>query len=323
MNKSKSLKVAAIQMVCAEGKVDDNLKYAEGLVQQAVNQGAELVLLPELMPSGYLATEEIWDYAETMRGKSVNWLKNIAKQHGIYLGFSFLEAEGEHFYNAFVLATPAGDIAGRVRKTPPASIEAHFYIAGNEPHVIETDIGRIGVSICYENLLYDRICELTELDVDLVLSPSAAGGSKVLFSGDLKRTGDMLKRARTLYSSVLGVPNVMTNRAGILETDLPGGLPHLKGKFLGLSMIGDADGRVLTEFGEDDEGVLVAEIELNPAKKKKVKPKKHGRMWAVSVPWFAFIWPITQKTGEKAYQNNPRRAEKAKQISKGFSAVLF
>ena len=315
MNNIKHLKVAAVQMICAQGAVDKNLAYAETLVQQAVDKGAELVLLPELMPSGYLVTEEIWDYAEKMDGKSVQWLKAQAKKHSIYLGFSFLEAEGEHFYNAFVLATPQGEITGRVRKTPPASIEAHFYTSGNEPHVIETDIGRFSVSICYENLLYDRICELAELDVDFVLSPSAAGGSKVLFSGDLKRTDDMLKRGRKLYSDVLGVPNVMTNRAGILNTDLPGGLPHLQGKFLGLSMLADADGRVLTEFGEDDEGVLIAEIELNPTKKKKVKPKKYGRMWAVSVPWFAFLWPITQKTGEKAYQNNPRRAGKAKQIS--------
>lgn len=314
MNKIKHLKVAAVQMICTEGAVDENLDYAETLVQQAVDKGAELVLLPELMPSGYLVTEKIWEYAEKMNGKSVQWLKAQAKKHSIYLGFSFLEAEGEHFYNAFVLATPQGEIAGRVRETPPASIEAHFYTAGNEPHVIETNIGRIGVSICYENLLYDRICELAQLDVDLVLSPSAAGGSKVLFPDDLKRTGDMLKRGRKLYSDVLGVPNVMTNRAGILDTDLPGSLPRLEGKFLGLSMIADAEGKVLASFGEDDEGVLVADIVLNPEKKKKATPKKFGGRWAFSMPWFAFIWPITQRTGEKAYRNSERRAAKARLV---------
>jgi len=312
--KSRTLRAAAVQMDCRPGDVASNLHHAGKLVAEAVKQRAELVLLPELMPSGYMATEAIWDCAETMDGCSVQWLKEHAKKHAIYLGFSFLEADGEHFYNAFVLATPDGEIAGRVRKTPPASIEANFYTSGNEPHVIETAIGRIGVGICYENLLYERICELAELSVDLVLSPAAAGRPKPLIPGDVRRFEEMLKLGRNLYGDVLGVPNVVANRSGLLETELPGRLPYLKNSFPGLSSIVDAKGQVLAELG-DDEGVIVAEIELNPGHKKKTKPERHGKMWAFPVPWYSFIWPMTQQTGEKAYKRNPRRPLKALSVS--------
>ena len=153
----KKIRVAAVQMNCRPVEVAHNLAHAETMVTSAAERGATLVLLPELMPSGYMATEQIWGSAETIDGCSVNWLLSTAKHFRIYLGFSFLEAEGEDFYNSFVLASPEGKLIGRVRKNPPASIEAYFYKAGSDRHVIETDIGRIGVEICYENLLYDQM----------------------------------------------------------------------------------------------------------------------------------------------------------------------
>jgi len=162
----RKIKVAAIQMVCKEGEISENLNHAQSMVEEAVEKGAELVLLPELMPSGYMVTEAIWDSAETMNGQSVAWLKAIAKEYCIHIGFSFLEADGEDFYNSFILATPKGDIAGRVRKSPAASVEANFYKAGDDSHVIETELGRIGISICYENWLYERIYELSKLSVN-------------------------------------------------------------------------------------------------------------------------------------------------------------
>ena len=61
-------------MNCDPGKADRNLAHAEKLVGNAAEKGAKLVLLPELMPSGYMATEEIWDSAETINGNSVKWL---------------------------------------------------------------------------------------------------------------------------------------------------------------------------------------------------------------------------------------------------------
>ncbi len=308
---TRTLRVAAVQMVCEPGKTEENLTHAQAMVKEAAEKGAKLVLLPELMPSGYMATEAIWESAEPMDGPSVTWLKATAKEYKIYLGFTFLEAEGEDFYNAFVLATPKGDIAGRVRKSPPASIEANFYQAGDDPHVIETEIGSIGVSICYENLLYERICELSKLSADIVLSPSAAGRPKAILPGDVRRFEKMLKQWRGLYSQVLGVPNVIANRVGSLETELPGMLPYLKSSFPGLSVITDSDGSVLQELGEE-EGVIVADVYLDPNKKKTKPPKCYKKMWAMPVPWYAFIWPMTQKTGEKRYKKSHARRARAK-----------
>lgn len=307
--------VAAVQMNCQPGEVTHNLAHAEAMVARAAEQGAVIVLLPELMPSGYMVTEEIWNSAEILNGHSVNWLLSTASRLGIYLGFSYLEADGEDFYNSFVLASPGGRILGRVRKNPPASIEAYFYKAGFDRHVIETELGRIGVGICYENLLYEQMCFYYRENVDLVLAPYAAGRPRPFIPGDIKRFDDILLNSRAVFAETLGIPVVVANRVGPLDTDLPGNLPHLKSSFPGLSSIVDYDGTIKAELG-GEEGVIVADVQIGHSAEGKSEPKRYGKMWGVPVPWYAFIWPLTQKWGEKSYASNIRRKERALSVSR-------
>lgn len=312
----RKIRVAAIQLNCQPGEIAKNLAHAEIMIARAAEQGAALVLLPELMPSGYMATEEIWNSAETIDGHSVTWLLSTAKRFGIYLGFSFLEAEGEDFYNSFVLSSSSGQLIGRVRKNPPASIEAYFYKAGSDSHVIETELGRIGVGICYENTLYDQMCFLHRENVDLVLSPAAAGRPKPFIPGDVKRFEKMLLNSRAVFAETLGVPVIVANRVGPLETALPGNLPYLKSSFPGLSSIVDYDGAVKAEL-DDKEGVIVADVHLGHNAERKSSPRRYGKKWGVPAPWYAFIWPLTQKWGEKSYATNIRRKERALSVSRG------
>ncbi|WP_345977737.1 carbon-nitrogen hydrolase family protein [Sulfurimonas sp. HSL3-7] len=313
---TKTIKVGAIQMTCVPGRVEQNLEHAEALIRQAAEKGAELLLLPELMPGGFMLTEEVWETAETINGRIVRWLLDTSKRFGLYIGFSFLEADGEDFYNSFILSDPKGKLLGRVRKKPPASVESYFYKAGNDRHVIATELGRIGVSICYENLLYDHICFLHSENADLLLSPFAAGRPNPFIPGDIKRFDRMITGSRAILSRTLGVPVIMANQTGPLETDLPDNLPYLKSSFPGLSCIVDADGTVKQELG-DEEGVIVADVSVGGHHTRAMSPAKYGKMWAVPVPWYAFIWPLSQRWGEKSYAKNPRRKKRALAISGG------
>ena len=312
------IRVGAVQIDCQAGKVQENLNHATDLVDEAARQGAQLILLPELMPSGYLLTEEIWDCAEPFNGRIVSWLTGLAKRMGISIGTSFLEADDEDFYNTFVFAAPRGQIAGWVRKSPPASLEACFYRAGEGSHVIETDLGRIGVGICYENLIYERLEGLYTEEVDLVLQPAAAGRLNPIKPGDVKLFDRMVERIAPCYARVLGVPVVLSNRTGPLHTPLPIGMGELHSSFPGFSTIVDSDGSVKAKMGEE-EGVIVADVQLDPSRKTKKKPRRFGKMWAFRVPWYAFIWPQTQEQGERAYQANTNRRQRALSIYKGDS----
>lgn len=130
----------------------------------------------------------------------------------------------------------------------------------------------------------------------------------------------MLVNGRAVFASTLGVPVIVANRVGPLETELPGNLPYLKSSFPGLSSIVDSDGVVKGELGEE-EGIIVAEICLGHRAERKGAPKMHGKICGIPVPWYAFIWPLTQKMGEKSYASNPRRKERALSVSQGMESV--
>ena len=68
---------AAVQMDCQVGCVDANLERATDFIEVAVQRGAQLVLLPELMPSGYQLTEALWDCAEPFDGHIAKIVEHV------------------------------------------------------------------------------------------------------------------------------------------------------------------------------------------------------------------------------------------------------
>ena len=315
---TKLLRIGVVQMDSCVGDIPGNLAHAGELVENAASQGAKIVLLPELMPSGYTLTEAIWDYAEPFFGPTVTWLTQIAKRLDLFLGTSFLEVEGEDFYNTFTLASPDGSVAGKVRKSPPASLEAFFYRAGTGSHVIETDFGRIGVGICYENLLHERLEGLYHASVDLVLQSAAAGRLKPMKTGDIERFDRIIQHCAPYYAKALGVPVAFSDRTGKIETELPGGFGEFNSTFPGFSQIVDSDGVVKARMG-DEQGVIVADVTLDPERRRKQKPRCYGKMWAFPMPWFASTFPEYQHMGEQAYAANPRRRVKALRKARTFA----
>jgi N-carbamoylputrescine amidase len=116
------IRVAAAQMESRNGDIEANLARATALVEEPARRKAQLVVFPELMPTGYVLTQQLWDAAEPSEGPTVYWLKETSKRWGMWIGTSFLEADGEDFFNTFVLSTPTGEEAGRERSGVPSHL---------------------------------------------------------------------------------------------------------------------------------------------------------------------------------------------------------
>ena len=277
---SKALTVAAVQTPAAE-TVLAGLERATPHVHAAAAQGAELVLLPELMAVRYVFTEEMWDSAEPAHGHTVEWLKDTARTLRIWLGTSFLEASGEDFYNTFVLAGPTGEEAGRVRKQTPAMYEPWFFRGDRGSHVIRTALGTIGVGICNDNHRSYLPSLLQRMGVDLVLMPhcwpipTRAGGA--ISERDIRRWHDIQKGLAPLYARLLGVPAVFVNKVGSYASPAPRAwLPASTGMTLpGHATIADSDGAVKAQL-DDSEGVVVASVTLDPSRKVRRAPRTYG-----------------------------------------------
>jgi len=239
------MQVATVQMASRNNAADANLDTALEFIEQAVRAGAQLVLLPELMSTGYGWTPEIWDAAESSEGKTVQWMKSVSRQLGIYLGTTYMEAVDGDFYNSFVLTGPDGRECGRVRKRCLPAYEAFFFKAGNGPQVIKTAIGNIGVGICYDawHAFLPRAAQ--EEDFDLLLLPHSSPipqKRKHIEQQHIDRFIDDVRQAATRYASLLGIPVVLSNKCGDFESAAPMG-PYERTTFPGFSAIADSKRR--------------------------------------------------------------------------------
>jgi N-carbamoylputrescine amidase len=257
------LRIAVVQMQSGDHDIDGNLKRATAFAEAAAAKGAQFVVFPEFMPTGSYLFYDTWDAGEPSDGKTVRWLKSTSNRLHIWLGTSFLEAAGEDFYDTFVLTTPDGEEAGRVRKQVPAGPEATFFRGDAGPHVLATAIGKIGVGICAENYYCFAASQMLEQSADFVIMPHA--------SPDMSESGGLPSPPGThlasWYAGKLGVPVAMVNKVGRSYKPPPF---EIKGRFPGRSAIVDSDGSVLQSM-DDKEGIGIADIVLDPARKTQTR----------------------------------------------------
>jgi len=316
LGKAKTIKVAAVQCLSENGKIKENLKRALNYIEEAAAKGAELVLTPEFLPTGYIFDKSIWTAGEPTDGITVQWLREHSKRLGVYIGTSFLEAEGMDFFNTFVLTSPDGTDAGRVRKERPSFFEAFFTWGDVSDHIIETDLGRIGVGICYENHLEYMPRLVHKHSPDLILMPHSAPIPEQNFfvsQENVRIWHEMLKTVPRYYAEAFGIPIVMTNKCGPWKSPLPFIPMKQNSKFPGLSAIVDSDATVKAQLG-DEEGVLIEDVVLDPERKTSEMPPVHGR-WAREMPWKSNLFRVVEAAGSIWYRHNKERKRRVVEIS--------
>ena len=284
----KQWTLAAAQITCHDGNVQDNLAHATQMAEQAQSAGAQLVLFPEFMPQGYLLTPALWDSAEPFDGPTTRWLSETSRRLGIYIGTSFLEARNGHFFNTFALAESSGKIVGSVRKRNPSMWEAYFFKGERCNPYLDTDLGRIGVGICFDNHTYEIASAIMDSNIDLMLMPHSyctpTQPTKLTSQKDIDQLNGRPGLVARLYNKWFGVPVLMCNKSGAWDSPVPDttlGVPQ-GFRFSGRSVLLDADGTLRGELG-DEEAVLVGPVTLDPALKKQTHPPKYSR----------YIYPVS------------------------------
>ena len=306
----RSLRIAVIQMKSLNHNIDGNLRQATKYADDAAAQGAQFVLFPEFMATGSYLSFDTWDSAEPSQGKSVQWLKSTSRRLHIWLGAGFFEASGADFYDTFVLTTPTGDEAGRVRKQIPAGPEGYFFRGDVGSHVISTAIGKIGVGICAESYYCFAASQFLKDSADFIVMPHS--------SPDMSNGGGLPSPPGThiasWYAKKLGVPVAMVNKVGRSYKPPP---DEINGLFPGRSAIVDSDGTVLQSMN-DLEGIGIASITLDPSRKTRADQVCTGVGIAeLTIGGSDGAAAVAEEyaRAQKSYDSNPTRKAKALSIS--------
>jgi N-carbamoylputrescine amidase len=315
-NRASILKVAAIQARSTPGDVEANIHHATPLVEQAAAQGARVVVLPELFSCGYQPNKHVWTAAEPRDGPTARWLMSLGRRLDIYVGAGGVESDGADIFNVFLLANPRGEIAGRAYK---ANAEANVFKRGRREHVIETPIGRIGIGICADNQFASHLRLMHERKVNVILMPHAwptpfrAAGA--VSEADVAGQQRRLVELPLLSARSLGIPVVFVNQIGPLLS-VGGILGRLMApdtwRLQGHSRIVDSDGSLLAAL-DDQEGVLVATVSLDPACKRYEEPQSYGG-WLQPGPTLVriVIIPLDTIIGRLSYAISRERKQMAR-----------
>lgn len=203
-----------------------------------------LIIFPELSVTGYDATrEEFLEMAETVRdGESILSLQKLAREYGIYITYGYAEKDGQVMYNSMIMLGRHGEVVQNYRKVHPFADEKKWCEAGNEFCVAETDLGKLGMMICYDTSFPEAAGSLCRMGADMLVICS---NWEKPYSYDW----DLVTSCRA-YDNTLFV--AAANRIGY----------DRRTKFFGHSRILDPIGHPLVKLDEEREDYIWQEIDL-------------------------------------------------------------
>ena len=326
---TRSIKIAAIQMIARPAPTSERLERAEALIAQAASGGAQLVVLPELFNTGYEYGDQNYLRAEPPDGPTVTWMKQLAARHNVHLAGTLLLLDEEDIYNAMLLVAPEGRI-WRYDKNYPWVWERAYFRDGHDIAIADTSLGKLGMMICWDTAhaaLWARYADKVDAMVICSCPPAMHDLTLVFPDGQrlksegagpimqqMKRTstemfGDYLRR----QSVHLRVPVVNTTGTGKFSSPVP--LPHLslgiyammrpdlwgqlaqaqaarvETGYFNETYVADATGRVLQRVPPEVEGYALAEVTLadSPPQPQGKQPSFGLSVWPYLADEFANV----------------------------------
>ena len=257
---STHVTIACAQLAPRIGDLEGNRERAAAAIGHAAAQGTRLVVLPELCTSGYVFADadEARRMAEPLDGPSVEaWRAQAAREQLVIVaGLCELDADGVVRNSAVVI--DSGEVRAVYRKAHLWNREKLVFAAGDcQPPVVQTQVGRVGVAICYDSFFPELMRTLALAGADVIAVPT---NSPVLGAPLEPLVVELLLASAAAH----------VNRVYIAQADRTGAERGVE--WVGASAIVDVDGRLLTERASG-EALLVASVDLALARDKSISER--------------------------------------------------
>jgi predicted amidohydrolase len=243
----ESFKIALAQISCRQADKEKNLRKIEEMATKAKKSGAELTVFPELCVTGYIIRDQLYELAETVPGPSTDKIIDLAKKTGTHIAFGIPELSQKAratIFNTAVLVGPQG-LIGKYRKMylPTHSVfeEKRYFRPGYQTAAFDTDLGKIGLMICYD-LFFPEVSRLTRLEgAQLIVCISASPAVRRAFFETLTTARAMENTTFLAYVNLVGVEDGL--------------------QFWGGSRLIGPQGRILTKAKYDEEDMVIGEVD--------------------------------------------------------------
>jgi len=258
-------KLAIIQMTSTD-KVPDNLRTVNNLIMQAAKAKAEVVVLPENF--GFIGMDES-DKREVAEhyGEGIiqETISSIAKRLKVFIiagSIALKQADSDKLWACTLAYDQYGECVARYNKihmfdaevSPTESHqESAIFSRGYEPVCVDTPVGRMGLSICYDLRFPELYRKLVEMGAEILAVPSA-------FTHVTGRAHwETLLRARAIENLAYVVaPNQGGEHTGFRKT-------------YGHSMVVGPWGDIIGSIEDVKPGIAVVDIKLDELKDRREK----------------------------------------------------
>ncbi|MDB5050691.1 MAG: N-carbamoylputrescine amidase [Fibrobacteres bacterium] len=274
----KGFKLALIQTKGNCLQPERFAKLQERILQAAV-QGAQVVVLPELVFHDYFCIEEDqrhFDLAQGLDDPALETLAALAQERSIVLVVPLFEKRAPGLYHNSALVYDAdGSRAGLYRKMhipdDPGFYEKYYFTPGDLGfQSFQTRYGRIGVLICWDQW-FPEGARLTAMQgCDLMVYPTAIGYD------DRETEGMTPPETKALNGKWLDAwitmqrSHAIANGVYVAAVNRVGQEGHLR--FWGNSFVCDPGGQVLDRLDDSREGLLIRDINTDEV-------ENHRRVW--------------------------------------------
>lgn len=260
-------KVALAQFEIALGDPEKNLHTGLTAIDQAAEQGCQLVQLPELWLSGY-DLPNCERYSQ-LTAEWVQRLQAVADSRNLAIGGTFITSQYRQYYNTYLLFQPGQLEPARYNKTHLFRLlgEENYFSPGDHLTVVQLPWGKVGLAICYDLRFPELIRAYAERGI-VCLLVSAEWGQK---RAEHWRT---LLKARAIENQIFVAA---TNGIGqIYENQLAG-----------FSAVIDPWGNVLAEGGPNVSTLLTANLDFAEIDRvQQVVPSTFDRRTSLYQQWF-------------------------------------
>jgi len=244
-----------------------NLQNLENSIRESAKNGAQIVLLSELHNNLYFCqTKEKSNFnlAEYIPGKQSDYFGALAKELKIILIASIFEkSKSGNYYNTSIIIDVSGEILSKYRKIHIPSCkeynESFYFKKGSNGHiVVETNLGKIGILICYDQWFPEAARSLALQGVDIILMPSAIGFDTKDTEFEKNRQLDAWQTICRSHAIANGIHIAGCNRVGFEAKDNT----EVGIEFWGNSFVSGPFGEYLAS-AKDSNQIIYADINLD------------------------------------------------------------
>jgi omega-amidase len=143
-----SLTITIIQSALVWENIDANLELFTQKIN-SITTKTEVIVLPEMFSTGFSMQPE--KFAETVDGKAVTWMRQIAIKNRVIITGSLMIEEDGKYYNRLIWMLPNGQFGyyNKRHLFGYANEDSH-YTAGNKRLIAQVKGFKINLQICYD-----------------------------------------------------------------------------------------------------------------------------------------------------------------------------